>query len=662
MTKEQKLELFSKIKETGFFDELQQNEKSVEFANSIKNLKLLPSTDSRAQIKNAEDDFVKHFIMNDDWEVEHVYSSILKIFDDDNVYDTFLCSAVDSRFAGNLSHQDQLVDIINGYLHQEGRELYLYGYDNNGSPVYKIGTVDEEYAPKGIAACHIPIYIDKNPSGNSSYTNNHIKPDQLPAFVLAYNIGWDDYSVCTRFDLFYHDEDGNITHIGDVKILHKSYFTLEELRNKYYYVTHYMEDKYDVLPSDFCSLGQNDSYYHKINDLFGEQYRSVLWALKDCALFPVIEDKFSNHPYFFSLTREKTASDALDDILYELNGENMDERFFFDYYFKPEKAESAATIPFRFSSKGMFPNNLYAIIGRNGVGKSLLVSKLPLDLEASRRENFSHFPVFKKYISVSYCYYDNFTLPESTAVFNYRYCGLLKKMPNGENNILSREDLQSRLIKDTFEINKKNRISEWEEVMSTFFDQQTIQSWIKKTTKKEIIIDAKKVAEDAKEMSSGQSSFLYVFFNIMANIRTYSLILFDEPETHLHPEAITSLINAIHKMLAAYKSYGLIVTHSPIIIRELLSRNVLIMRREGNVPSVYKIGIEPFGENLSVLTNEVFGNEKIQPFFKNRIVELIGEGYSYDDIVSKIRTEKIPLSLNLKMFIKNLERARHEES
>lgn len=53
MTKEQEIELFSKLKETGFFDELQQNEKSVEFANSIKNLKLLPSTDSRVQINNS---------------------------------------------------------------------------------------------------------------------------------------------------------------------------------------------------------------------------------------------------------------------------------------------------------------------------------------------------------------------------------------------------------------------------------------------------------------------------------------------------------------------------------------------------------------------------------------------------------------------------------
>ena len=147
----------------------------------------------------------------------------------------------------------------------------------------------------------------------------------------------------------------------------------------------------------------------------------------------------------------------------------------------------------------------------------------------------------------------------------------------------------------------------------------------------------------------------------MAHIRKYSLILFDEPETHLHPEAITWLMNAIQRLLKTYVSYGLIVTHSPIIIRELLSRNVLVMRRIENSVSVHKIGIESFGENLSVLNNEIFGSEDVQPYYKTYIEELVSYGTSYDRIVSKIQTEGIPLSLNLRMFIKNLIRTRYHE-
>ena len=61
-----------------------------------------------------------------------------------------------------------------------------------------------------------------------------------------------------------------------------------------------------------------------------------------------------------------------------------------------------------------------------------------------------------------------------------------------------------------------------------------------------------------------------------------------------------------------------------------------------------------FGENLSVLTNEIFGSEEVKPYFKNRIAELKDEGYEYEDIVRMIQSGDIPLGLNLQMYVKNL--------
>jgi predicted ATP-dependent endonuclease of OLD family len=55
-------------------------------------------------------------------------------------------------------------------------------------------------------------------------------------------------------------------------------------------------------------------------------------------------------------------------------------------------------------------------------------------------------------------------------------------------------------------------------------------------------------------------------------------LLFDEPETHLHPSIIFKLINTLNKLLDDYDSYLIIATHSPIVIQQIPSKKVMILR------------------------------------------------------------------------------------
>lgn len=659
MDNRKKQKLFEEIVRSGFFAWLEQQDLFLVFINSFKDLRSMPSTDGRPQFKNAEDDIRQHYIMNNDLTLDDVFSSRVGIYENDAIFSDFLLSVVDARFSENDETVAKLYDIISAYLHEDGQELYLYGYNNDGKAVYKIRNVDEEYSPRDIAANWVPIYVDKHPTGNSNYASNHQHPDKFPAFVLAFNRGWDDFSVCTWFDMFYYDGGGECTHVGVVKIIHTTYKSQEQLSEGYYYTSDHIDNEFTQLSSEYCSLGQSEDYYFKLRRLVGNEFMSVMWAMRDCALFPMIEEKFSNHPNFFSLIRANEAEDVLNDIMYKLNDEDTDTKFRFSYHFKPVFADEPTEIPFDFSSEGRFPNRLYSIIGRNGAGKTQFISQLPFDLETKSAEKFNHVPSFKKCITVSYCYYDHFNIPDSSATFNYRYCGLLKKHANGSKEVMTPDELQARLIENCTEISRKGRVREWKQVMLTFFDEATLDGWLEGEHKERL--NKKTIAEATRIMSSGQSSFVYVFFDILAHIRSYSLILFDEPETHLHPEAITSLINAIYSLLNTYKSYGIIVTHSPQIVREMMSRNVIVMQRIGHSVTAHKIGIETFGENLSVLSNEIFGSEETQPYFKQKIAEYMERGMTYDRMVGEIQTEDIPLSLNLKMYIKNLELRSHEE-
>nr|WP_291123601.1 AAA family ATPase [Flavobacterium sp. UBA6046] len=148
---------------------------------------------------------------------------------------------------------------------------------------------------------------------------------------------------------------------------------------------------------------------------------------------------------------------------------------------------------------------------------------------------------------------------------------------------------------------------------------------------------------------------------VVANLRLDSLILYDEPETHLHPNAIVELMNTIYELVDEFESYCLIATHSPLVIRELFSKNVYVMERNSNVPSARRIGLESFGENLGVLTDEVFGDRQMPKQYKIIIERLISQGKSFDEIIDLLEFDEVPLSLNARIFITNLIRNKSKD-
>jgi predicted ATP-dependent endonuclease of OLD family len=217
--------------------------------------------------------------------------------------------------------------------------------------------------------------------------------------------------------------------------------------------------------------------------------------------------------------------------------------------------------------------------------------------------------------------------------------------------------MNQRLHKSCVEIQKKNRTLSLKKILENILDEDIINELFKKEEIDEVekmVFQYNNLSGICNKISAGQSTLLYLFCNIVSHIRYDSLLLFDEPETHLHPNAITALMSAINELLEEYQSYSIISTQSPLIVRELLSRSVYVMERKANYPSIKKIGLESFGENLTVLTEEIFGNKEVTKFYKKKIKEMIQLGYNYEDIVKLIETKDIPLSLNLTIFIKSL--------
>jgi hypothetical protein len=86
----------------------------------------------------------------------------------------------------------------------------------------------------------------------------------------------------------------------------------------------------------------------------------------------------------------------------------------------------------------------------------------------------------------------------------------------------------------------------------------------------------------------------------------------------------------------------------------MFSRDVLVISREENVPSVNKIGVESFGENLSVITEEVFGNRSIPKFYETTMKKLVKDYKTYDKVLEILKEGNLPLSLNVRLYLQIL--------
>lgn len=509
----------------------------------------------------------------------------------------------------------------------------------------ELNKVDSLERPSDIPINKIPFFVSPYPHKPIYKFAKELNVDSSKPkyhFILVAD-NWDDFKHETKFLLIYFD-NGNKNIIGEVKIGNsQNQKTIDGLPIEFY-----------TLNDKFVSLGQSDDYYKNLKTLFGNMITSVLYSLKDAAFFSEISDEFENFDFFKeSLIRDDSAERVHRIAKPMIRGVDLENMYSFKYNFHPKYADTSVPVPFNFSADNYLPQRMIALIGKNGAGKTQLLTSLPLDI-ANKNSNalLPHIPIYSKVIAVSYSTFDNFAIPKKTSDFNYVYCGLRDE----QGDIRSKKGQLQKFHNTWKKIEKQKRLDKWKKVISNFLDIEVIELFIKNSPEEPEILYFDKVgfSEARNSFSSGQSIVLFVISEIVANIRLDSLLLFDEPETHLHPNAISQLMNGIAELVSEFESYCIIATHSPLIIQEMFSRDVLVISREENSPSVKNIGIESFGENLSTITEEVFGNRKIPKFYETTIKNLVKRFKTYDRVLEIMKNGNLPLSLNVRLYLQNL--------
>jgi ABC-type lipoprotein export system ATPase subunit len=640
-----KIELFKALlKEKKLFRFIEENDLMMDFLTSIWDLDSMPSEDYR--FENAYDDIYQHIINNNDWEYRELFVQRLELFRDDVVFIRFLENIVKSQYRESDDEVISFVILINSYLEKEQLWLTVWEYDEFDQPIYSIQNIENNKEHLDVIPNSIPFYVVKSPIDRNYLFSSHPEPNEKPSFVLVHNNTWNDYGFYTIFSLFYYKNNEEKYYIGTTKIT-------DGVSNS---TAHILNDTFFTLQDNFCSLGQNFEFYKKLKEVTGKLFESVLLALRDTAFFSSIHDKFEKKNIFIkSLLRDDHAERQLREARHRIYNYDLQRLYEFKYLFKPKYSQEEVEIDFDFNKNSEIPNRIFAIIGENGTGKTQLITQLPLDISKKNMKNFiPRPPLFSKVIAVSYSIFDNFEIPRATSIFNYIYCGLYDISKTEKRDVLTSRQLALRFHKTWKRIQLLDRMEIWKNIILTFIEKDIVDSFIiLDEDLNNYTVSVEEFNKAKLKLSSGQSIILYITSEIVSNIRLDSLILFDEPETHLHPNAISQLMNLIYDLVSNFDSYCIVTTHSPLVIQELLSRNVLIMEKCNNLASIRKIGIESFGENLTNLTEEVFGNKNVQKRYKTIINKLVEEPISYDQVVRKLESDNIPLSLNLRMYIKS---------
>jgi len=662
LTKEQFLPIYRKVIELNLVEKLQEYGTIMEFLSSIWELRTMRSHDNR--YSDLYGDVKKHWVDNyNDYSDDDLFITRLGLLNSPELYQDFIESVVDQRFIIDENQRELYKLSIDEILKHYGFELQVFGYDDETRPKYLVAPIVGGVRVGDIPSNQIPFLVVKHPSGYSHKLSSFERPGRYPSFVLVAD-GWGDGYAHVQFNLFYFHTERDYDSYGLVKII-KRESEMECSEEHHYYVKDDgLPNDFLRLPVEFCSLGQDERYYRNIKSRFGDSYESVFMALNDAAVFPQIDDAFRNTKYYSCLIRENEAERLIREAQLILQGRNVADRYRFKYRFHPIYAENDVEFEFNFRDKTrLLPRRIYAVIGKNGVGKTLFVSQLPLDLSNKDSDAFSPAkPILSKVISIANSTFDNFKKAENTAKLNYFHFGLTKSVGGGQIP-KTKDDFTAELLAATKKIRLYGRIDHLKKVLNKIVFTEAIDELfvtVSKNDREVLDIDTSKINKLLRTMSSGESTMLYLFMCLEADIRYDSLILLDEPETHLHPDAIAELLNALDDMLEEYQSCCVMVTHSPLLIRELTSDCVYVMERDDKTVILRKPGVETIGSGLNTITDDIFGSRSVQRNYKKRISELARD-YSYEEIKASLESDDVPLSMGMDVFLRSLYQGHHHE-
>ena len=477
------------------------------------------------------------------------------------------------------------------------------------------------------------------------------------AFLITDN--WNDwFKYQTQYWLIIYSPDGNEIDAGSVKI---GQFNWRDGQNR-----PDIPQQFERLAAEFFSLGQDDSYYEAIKGLGEEPRTSVFAALRDiaadAALYAAaVEEEVTRE----SLLRSVSETAAKGQYRRIAGGGNRLDRYSFGFKPKKRHNQEPPELSFVVEPNSQPPTNIHVLIGRNGVGKTHILQDLSrtiTQIPESDNEPLGELTFedtifddgslgFSNLVSVTFSAFDPFDpLPEpqdKTKGFRYAYVGLkhrTKSKSEPKKPPKTPEQLGSDFAKSVRLCLQGARRSRWERALEILesdpiFKQAELAS-LARATDEDGPEAAQELAQQTyKMLSSGHKIVLLTLTRLVETVEERSLVLIDEPEAHLHPPLLSAFVRALSDLLTDRNGAAIIATHSPVILQEVPKSCAWLIDRSGPVLTVERPSIETFGENVGILTREVFQLEVTHAGFHRLLADAVRNYGTYEAVLHHFNSQ-----------------------
>lgn len=479
---------------------------------------------------------------------------------------------------------------------------------------------------------------------------NSIVPSGTTNLVRLSADNWDDFSYKTLFSLIFYDKKGKPHNIGSVKI---GFFNQPKGRTS------------DILPpmlpalgETFFSLGQDVEYYKNIRAMLDQESgNELLLALRDVIYLPELlaiaekEDVFQT-----SLMRNVSSTVIHHQFIRVLSGHAALSEFHFAYRYPGSNKTAKIDLTFKVEPSSKPSTNIHVLIGRNGVGKTTLLNNMVDSILDSDSEEdtvgrfytaglYSNSRISADYfsgvVSVSFSAFDTRVPPperrDPTLGLAYSYIGL-KKVTSTDgvrrDSPKTVEDLCEDFIRSlkaclTLQAKKERWVTAIRKLESdTNFADMNLSELANLGPEASTGLATKLF----RLMSSGHRVVLLSITKLVETVEEKTLVVIDEPESHLHPPLLSAFTRAISDLLINRNGVAIVATHSPVVVQEVPKSCVWILSRSRSEGRSDRPENETFGENVGVLTREIFKLEVTKSGFHEVLEQAVKEGKSFETI------------------------------
>lgn len=469
---------------------------------------------------------------------------------------------------------------------------------------------------------------------------------------------WDDYGYKTLFEVYFF-QDSVPEKIGQIMIADISEAMKIEDKNCTRVVSY---TTYDYLPKQFEELSENyvclgtEEFYLSLKRFEAEgklSIREVLKQLNDIAydseLFDSVYDKIPR--LVDSSFLRGTTSYNVKNKLHRL-AHNKKERIPFNFVIDYKVNEEEFEMNFEVDLTSKLPTHVHSIIGNNGVGKTTLFKDIiqafshqnkyvkslfskgddTIELSFSQNRD-SNEAKLEKLLFISFSYFDNqefFKTKDSEFKSNnINFFGINNFEICQDSVPAYEQDFENNI--DVIQRTNEKRVMFLKEILSV----RPIRIELFGSDYMNNEIDENETLEQLKnkysDFSSGYKILLLGVSALAAYVEEKTLVLFDEPELYLHPPLISDYIRIISNIMHKKNALSIVATHSPIVVQETPKECTYIIKKTDTINNrVIRPAKETFGENISLLTDEVFGLDVKQAGFYKFLLD------NYKDIYRNI--------------------------